>query len=309
MVDYLALDRLDEARVIYRQALDRKLDDPYLHDDMYALAFLEGDAEEMQRQVAWAASKAGAEDLLLSAQSDTEALHGHLEKARELSRRAVESALRSDQKETAAQWQLNSALREAELGNSEQARRQVKAALAIISSRDAQILAALTLARVGDIARAQVMSEELAKQFPANTLLHNYWLPTIRGYTEIRRGNPAQALKNLEATAPYELAFPQPQFEEGGVLYPVYVRGQAYLLLHQGKEAALEFQKLLEHRGVVINSPLVALAHYQIARALAISGDSRGAHKAYEDFFALWKAADPDIPILKQAKAEYEKLK
>jgi Flp pilus assembly protein TadD/predicted Ser/Thr protein kinase len=308
MVDYLALDRLDEARVIYRQALDRKLDDPYLHDDMYALAFLEGDAEEMQRQVAWAASKAGAEDLLLSAQSDTEALHGHLEKARELSRRAVESALRSDQKETAAQWQLNSALREAELGNSEQARRQVKAALAIISSRDAQILAALTLARVGDIARAQVMSEELAKKFPANTLLHNYWLPTILGYTEIRRGSPTQALKNLEAAAPYDLAFPQPQFEEGGLLYPAYVRGQVYLLLRQGKEATVEFQKLLEHRGVVINSPLGALAHYQIARALALSSDAVGAHKAYEDFFALWKDADPDIPILKQAKAEYAKL-
>jgi tetratricopeptide (TPR) repeat protein len=153
---------------------------------------------------------------------------------------------------------LNSALHEAEFGNSEQARQQVRAALAITLSRDAQILAALTLARVGDIARAQVMSEELAKEFPGNTLLHNYWLPTIRGYTEIRRGNPAQALKNLEATAPYELAFPQPQFEEGGLLYPVYVRGQAYLLLHQGKEAALEFQKLLEHRGIVINSPLVA---------------------------------------------------
>ncbi len=308
MISYIALDRLDEAKVTYRQALDRKLDDPYLHDAMYAVAFLEGDAEEMKRQVAWAAGKVGAEDLLLSAQSDTEALHGRLEKARELSRQAVESARRGDQKETAAQWQLNSALREAEFGNSEQARQQVKAALAITSSRDAKVLAALTLARVGDMARAQVMSEELAKEFPANTLLHNYWLPTIRGYTEIRRGNPAQALKNLEAAVPYDLAFPQPQFEEGGLLYPVYVRGQAYLLLHQGKEAALEFQKLLEHRGVVINSPLVALAHYHIARALAMSGDSAGSHKAYQDFFALWKDADPDIPILKEAKAEYAKL-
>jgi predicted Ser/Thr protein kinase len=309
MVDYIALDRLDEAKVTYRQALDRKLDDPFLHDGMYAVAFLEGDGEEMKRQAAWAASKAGAEDLLLSAQSDTEAQHGRLEKARKLSRQAVESARRRDQKETAAQWQLNSALREAEFGNSEQARQQVKAALAITSSRDAQVLAALTLARVGDIARAQVMSEQLAKEFPANTLLHNYWLPAIRGYTEIRRGRPAQALKDLEPAAPYDLAFPQPQFEEGGLLYPAYVRGQAYLLLHQGKEAALEFQKLLEHRGIVINSPLVALAHYQVARALAISGDAVGAHKAYEDFFALWKDADPDIPILKEAKAEYAKLK
>jgi tetratricopeptide (TPR) repeat protein len=308
MVDYLALNRLDEARVTYRQALDRKLEDPYLHDDMYALAFLEGDAEEMKRQVAWAASKPGAEDLLLSAQSDTEALHGRLQKARELSRQAVESAQRSYQKETAAQWQLNSALREAEFGNSEQARRQVKAALALTSSRDAQILAALTLARVGDLARAQVMSEELAKQFPANTLLHNYWLPTIRGYTEIRRGNPTQALQNLDAAAPYDLAFPQPQFEEGGLLYPAYVRGQAYLLLHQGKEAAVEFQKLLEHRGVVVNSPLVALAHLGLARAYAMQGDTAKARAAYQDFLTLWTDADPDIPILKQAKSEYAKL-
>jgi len=220
----------------------------------------------------------------------------------------VESARRSDQKETAAQWQLNSALREAEFGNSEQARQQVKAALAITSSRDAQILAALTLARVGDIARAQVMSEELAKEFPANTLLHNYWLPTVRGYAEIRRGNPVQALKNLEPAAPYDLAFPPPQFEEGGLLYPAYVRGQAYLLLHQGKEAALEFQKLPDHRGVILNSPLASLARYQLARALAMSGDAVGAHKAYEDFLVLWKDADPDIPILKEAKAEYAKL-
>jgi len=308
MVDYIALDRLDEARVTYRQALDRKLDDPYLHDGIYAVAFLEGDAEEMKRQVAWAASKVGAEDLLLSAQSDTEAGQGRLEKARELSRQAVESARQRDQKETAAQWQLNSALREAEFGNDEQARQQVKAALALTSSRDAQILAALTLARVGDIARAQVMSEELATEFPANTLLHNYWLPAIRGYTEIRRGNPAQALKNLESAAAYDLAFPLPQFEEGGLLYPAYVRGQAYLHRHQGKEAVLEFQKLLDHRGVVINSPLVALAHYQIARALAMSRDLAGSRKAYQDFFALWKDADPDIPILKQAKAEYAKI-
>ncbi len=139
------------------------------------------------------------------------------------------------------------------------------------------------------------------------TLLDNYWLPAIRGYTEIRRGNPAQALKNLEVAAPYDLAFPMP-LEEGALIYPAYVRGQAYLLLHQGKEAALEFQKLLEHRGVVINSPLIALAHYQIARGLAMSGDLAGSRKAYQDFFALWKDADPDIPILKEAKTEYAKL-
>ena len=152
------------------------------------------------------------------------------------------------------------------------------------------------------------MAEELNKQSPLNTLLGRYWLPSIRAYVEIHRRNPAQALKLLEAATPYDLAFPQPQFEEGGLLYPAYVRGLAFMLLHQGREAANEFQKFLDHRGVVLNSVLAALAQYQLARALSLSRDSSGARKAYQDFFALWKNADPDIPVLKQAKAEYAKL-
>jgi serine/threonine protein kinase len=308
MEAYIALDRLDEAKVAYHQALDRKLDNPFLHDDMYAVAFLENDAEEMKREMSWAGGRPGAEDILLSAHSDSEAFYGRLGKARELSRQAVESAQRSDKRETAALWQLNSALRDAEVGNDEQARQQVKAGLKIASTRDVQIVAALTLARVGDVARAQAMAEELNKQFPLNTLLGHYWLPSIRAYVEIHRHNPEQALKLLEAAASYDLAFPQPQFEEGGLLYPPQVRGQAFLLLHRGKEAANEFQKFLDHRGVVINSVLAALARYQLARALSVSGDSSGARKAYQDFFSLWKDADPDVPILKEAKAEYAKL-
>jgi tetratricopeptide (TPR) repeat protein len=308
MEAYIALAHLDEAKIAYHQALDHKLDNPFLHDDIYAVAFLENDVEEMKRQMAWASGRPGAEDLLLSAQSDTEAFHGRLGKARELSRQAVESARRSDKRETAALWQLNSALREAEFGNGERARQQVKAGLTIASTRDVQIVAALTLASVGDVARAQAMAEELNKQFPVNTLLSHYWLPSIRAYVEIRRRNPAQALKLLEAAAPYDLAFPQPQFEEGGLLYPAYVRGQAFLLLLRGKEAANEFQKFLNHRGVVINSLLSSLARYQLARALSLSGDSSEARTGYQDFFALWKDADPDIPILKEAKAEYAKI-
>jgi eukaryotic-like serine/threonine-protein kinase len=275
---------------------------------MYAVAFLENDAEEMKRQTAWANDRPGAEDILLSARSDTEAFYGRLGKARELSRRAVESARRSDKRETAALWQLNSALREAEFGNDERARQQVTAGLGMASTRDVQIVAALTLASVGDVARAQAMAEELNRQFPLNTLLSNYWLPSIRAYVEIHRRNPSQALTLLQAAAPYDLAFPQPQFEEGGLLYPPYVRGQAFMLLRQGKEAANEFQKFLNHRGVVISSALAALARYQLARALSLSGDFSGARTAYQDFFALWKDADPDIPILKEAKAEYVKL-
>jgi eukaryotic-like serine/threonine-protein kinase len=309
MEAYIALDRLDEAKITYHKAIDRKLDDPFLHDDMYAVAFLEGDAEEMKRQAAWAVGKPGAEDILLSAQSDTEAFYGRLGRARDLSRQAVESARNGDKKETAALWQLNSALREAEFGNLERARQEVKAGLTIASTRDIQVLSALTLARTGDAGRALAIAEELEKQFPVNTVLNHYWLPTIRAYIEIYRGNPAQALKFLETAAPYDLAFPQPQFEESGLLYPAYVRGQAYLLLHRGKEAATEFQKFLDHRGVAINTLLTSLAHCQLARALSMSGDTSGARKAYQDFFALWKDADPDIPILKEARGEYAKMR
>jgi eukaryotic-like serine/threonine-protein kinase len=308
MEDYMALNRLDEAKAVYRQAIERKLEGAFLHDDMYVIAFLEGNPEEMKRQAAMVAGQPGAEDVLLSAQSDTEALHGHTEKARELARRAVDSARHADLKETAAQWQLYSALEEAEFGNSERARREVKEGLDIASTRDAQILAALTLARAGDATRAQSLAEELAKQFPLNTALNSYWLPTVRAYVEIQRGNADQALKELEPAARYELGFFQPQCGPGGLLYPAFVRGQAYLLLHQGKEAANEFQKLLDHRTMIGNSPFASLARLYVGRAYAVQGDSAKARAAYQDFLALWKDADPDIPILLAAKSAYAKL-
>jgi eukaryotic-like serine/threonine-protein kinase len=180
--------------------------------------------------------------------------------------------------------------------------------MAIASTREAKILAALALARAGDSTRARALSEELEKQHPLNTALNGYWLPTIRAYLEIRRGDPASALKALQSAIPYELAFPPPQVGPGPLLYPVYVRGQALLLLHEGQAAADEFQKLLDHRNMLGNSPLFPLAHLQLARARSLSGDAPGARKSYQDFFALWKDADPDIPILKEAKAEYTKL-
>jgi len=308
MEAYIALNRLDEAKTIYRQALDRKLGAQFGGDDMYEIAFLEGNTEEMKRQVNAASGKAGVEDLLFSAQSDTEAFYGRLERARGFSRQALSSALRNDLKETAAIWQLNSALREAEFGNFDQARREVKAGLAIASARDTQTIAALTLACTGDPARAGALSDDLQKQFPTNTMLNHYWLPVIRGYLELRGGRPAEALKTLEDSLPYDLAFPQPQFSEGGLLYPPYVRGQAYLALHQGRDAANEFQKFISHRTIVANSPLASLARLGLARAYALQGDSAKARAAYQDFLALWKDADPDIPILKQAKSEYAKL-
>ena len=308
MEGYIALNRLDEAKKIYRQAVERHLEGQFLGDDSYEIAFLEGNTEEMKRQVDAASGKLGVEDLMLSGESDTEAFYGRLERARAVSRQAISSAIRADLKETAATWQLNSALREAEFGNFEQARLEVKAGLAIASARDSQMIAALALARAGDSARARALADDLQERFPLNTMLNHYWLPVARAYLELRGGRPAQALKLLENTAPYDLGFPLPQFSEGGLLYPPYARGQAYLALHQGKEAAAEFQKFIDHRSIVANYPLASLARVGLARAYVLQNDSAKARTAYQDFFALWKDADPDIPVLKQAKAEYAKL-
>jgi hypothetical protein len=153
------------------------------------------------------------------------------------------------------------------------------------------------------------MADNLAERFPLNTAINRYWLPAIHASIEIRRKNPAKALEDLRTAAEYELATPLPQFEVGGSLYPVYIRGQVYLLLHQGKEAAKEFQKFLDHRGIVVNCPLGALARLQLGRAYTIQGDTLRSRAAYQDFFRLWKDADTSIPILRQAKAEYATLK
>jgi len=164
------------------------------------------------------------------------------------------------------------------------------------------------LARAGDIGKAAKMGAELERENPLNTAINRYWLPTIRAYIAIEQRDPSRAVKILEVATPYDLAFPPPQFEEGGLLYPSYVRGKAYLLLRRGKEAASEFQKLLDHRGVVINSPLGALARLGIAQAYVVQDDAARSRAAYQDFLAQWKDADPDIPILQQAKAEYAKI-
>jgi tetratricopeptide (TPR) repeat protein len=286
---------------------------------MYGLAFLEGDRAEMDQQVAWAAGKAGAEDLLLSLASDTEAYRGRNAKARELSHRAFDSAIRNDQKESAALWMMGAALREAELGSSAPARQQVKAALALASNHDSQILGALALARSGDFAQAARMADDLAKQYPEDTLVSNYWLPSIRAAIELHRNNADKAIEILQAAVPYELASPNPSPSNGATLYPIYVRGQAYAKLRQGKEAAAEFKKILDHRTIVVNFVTGALAHLGLARGYALEAQSAQgadaeaarakARAAYNDFFTLWKDADPDIPVLIAAKAEHAKLK
>jgi serine/threonine protein kinase/tetratricopeptide (TPR) repeat protein len=305
---YAALNRLDEAKSTYEQALARKLEGRILHVNRYGVAFLEGDTPEIQRQLAWAAGKPGVEDLLLSIHSDTEAYAGRLEKARELSRQAADVAKRNDQKETAAVWLLNAALRDAEVGNTAQARQQATSALSLVSTRDLRVLAALVFARGGDTARAQTMADDLNKREPLNTVLNGYWLPTIRSAIALEGRHPDKAVELLQAASAYELGEPSPGAQVGGTLYPVYVRGEAYLGAGQKQQAAAEFQKLIDHPGIVQNFLLGALAHLQLGRARALSGDKESARKDYQDFFALWKDADPDIPILKEAKSEYAKL-
>jgi eukaryotic-like serine/threonine-protein kinase len=304
--DYLALNRPDDAKKAIEQAQGRKLDGDYLHWVIYQLAFLNGDAAEMQQQVDWAAGKPGSEDLLLSFQSDAEAYYGRLGKARDFSRRAVDSAVRDESKESAALWQVNAALREAEFGNTAAAKQGVGAALALSPGRDVKLFAALTLARIGETAGAKAIVEELEKNYPSNTMLKVYWLPTLKAAMELNANNSTQAVVFLEAAAPYELGAP-PQLQMG-TMYPVYIRGQARLMAHNGSAAATEFQKFLDHRGVTINFPLGALAHLGLARAYALQGNTAKARAAYNDFFTLWKDADPDIPILVAAKSEYAKL-
>jgi len=304
---YAALDRLNEAKTKYQEAVERKVDNPVLHGNRYGVAFLENDVAEMNKQVAAMSGKPG-EDVLLSYASDTEAFYGRSASARELSKRATESAARSASKETAATWQMDAALRTVEFNDKARSRQDIASALAAAPTRDVNILAALALARIGDADQAKHIADDLGERFPLNTVINHYWLPAIYAAIEISRGNPAKAIEILQATEPYELGTPLPQFEVGASMYPVYLRGSAYLSMRKGKEAAAEFAKFQSQRGVVVNCPLAALAHLQLGRAYALTGDSIKARSSYQEFFALWKDADSDIPVLRQAKAEYQQI-
>jgi eukaryotic-like serine/threonine-protein kinase len=309
MFNYIALNRLDEAKAAYRQALKRKLDDAFYPLPLYQIAFLQNDAAGMAQQAASTAGSSGVEDEMLGLEAESAAYSGRLRDARELSRRAVDSAERAGEKETAATYSAMSGLREALFGNADDARRHATLAIVGSTSVDVQYGAALALAYVGDEGRAQALADDLGKRFPENTIWQFSYLPTLRAKLAVSRGNASEALESLRATTPYELgqmtAFAYPWT----ALYPVYVRGEAYLAAHQGSEAAAEFQKILDHRGIVVIEPIGALAHLGLARAYALSGDTAKAKTAYQDFLALWRDADPDIPILKQAKAEYAQLR
>ncbi len=252
----------------------------------------------MQQHAEWATGKP-EEHWMVTNQAATAAFSGQLQKSRELRRQGVELAQRYNFKEAAAFIAALGALTEANFGNYQQARKQTEAALAIARGRTAQVSGAIALARAGDRSQAQALADDLTQRFPTDTLVNSVSLPTIRAAIEIRRGNPTKAIELLRAAAPYERAY----------LGTIYLRGEAYLRAEAGMEAAAEFQKILDLKGVWPNAPVHALARLGLARAYALAGDTAGARRAYQDFLALWKDADPDIPILQEAKAEYAQLR
>ena len=268
---------------------------------IYSVAFLKNDAEEMARQVALVAGKPGEQESLLEMEADTAAYSGHLGKAQQLSLRAVESSEHAGEHETASTDTALSALRNAMFGKAAFARKQAAFAMGRSAGRDTGYAAALAFSYAGYDRQAQTLMEDLGRQFPEDTVVQFHYLPTLRAHTSINRGNAKEAIETLKAAAPYELG-------SSFGLYPAYVRGEAFLAAHQSGEAIAEFQKILDHRGIVLNEPIGALARLQLGRAYAMSRDGVKAKNAYRDFLTLWKDADPDIPILKQAKAEYAKL-
>ncbi|HYL82926.1 MAG TPA: protein kinase [Candidatus Angelobacter sp.] len=305
----MALNRFEEANATYKQALERKLYHHYYPASLYHLAFLQSDAAGMREQVARSAGQPGVEDTLLSYEADTAAYYGRLRESEELTRRAMESAERYDEKEVSAGFSATSGLREALFGNAGEARRRASLAVARSSGVDVQYASALALVYAGDTGRAHGLTEELNKRFPEATTVQFNYLPTVRAELALHRGNPPEALEMLRAALPYELGETTFSGEHAwNGLYPVFVRGEAYLAARQSSEAAAEFQKILDHRGIVRASPIGALAHLQLGRAYAMQGDTAKARAAYQDFLTLWKDADPDIPILKQAKSEFAKL-
>jgi eukaryotic-like serine/threonine-protein kinase len=313
----LALQHFDESRQMIHEAQARKADDFVLHNALYALAFLGADSAAMAEQQQWYAGKP-EENYGLSLASDTEAYGGHLGKARELTKRAVASAVRADSKETGAIWQAIAAQREAGYGNATEARQRAAEALKLApTSQGVGVEAAVAFAMAGDTTRAESLAQDLGKRFPLDTQMQSLWLPAIQAQLALDRKNGAPALNALQAASPIELgaiAFSS----NGSCLYHVYVRGEAYLATGQGSAAAAEFQKILDHSGIVWNCWTGALARLGVARANALQArtaqgtDADAARvralAAYKDFLTLWKDADPDIPILKEVKAEYAKL-
>ena len=306
---YQSLDRLKEAENILQLASERQLQFPDFLVVRYNIAFLKGDNAGMEREVSLAQKEVVAEDLISANRAFVLAYSGRSQQARRMSQRAEELAQQAGDDERAALFMAGEAVREALFGNASDARKSAAAAVAISKDREVEYGSALALAMSGDLPHAGAIVNDLEKRFPEDTSVRFSYLPTLRGLLAIMRREPTKAVDLLEAAVPNELGTPRSTIHGYfGALYPVYVRGEAYLAAGQGREAAAEFQKILDRRGIVVSDPIGALAHLQLGRACALAGDKTRAVSAYEEFLLLWKDADPDLPIYKAAKAEYAKL-
>ena len=305
---YAALNRFDEAKALYAKALERRLSNPFIDVVMYDLAFAQNDTAGMAQHAAKLKALPRLGHQIINMEGDTAAYSGHLIDARELSRRAMDNAQRAGEKDAPAVYSGTSGLREAWFGNTGEARRRGSLALKLSSGRDLQYFVALTFAYARDDARAKALADDLDKRFPEDTIVQFNYLPTVRGKLALNKGDVSGAIQSLGAATPYELGATRTTDLDWTAMFPVFVRGEAYLAARQGSLAAAEFQKILDHRGLVLNQPIGALAYLGLGRAYVLQSDILKAKAAYLDFLTLWQDADPDIPVLQQAKAEYAKL-
>jgi serine/threonine protein kinase/predicted Zn-dependent protease len=301
---YIVLNRLDEAKSVLDLLQSRKLEHEYAPVVAYLLAFMRDDVKEMERLLSSGSASPESADVLFSTHSDTEAFHGRLRDAQNFLRKAMDSARANQAIARASEWQAHAALRDAELGNAIDARDEAAAALA--TGEDIKEIAALALARAGDVVTPTKIAQDLAGRLPKDLWLNNYWLPCIKAAIELDRKNPAEAISVLEVTKRFEIGGDPIMLD---ALYPVYIRGQAYLMQRNASAAVSEFQKIIDHRGRVGNGVIGALAYLQLGRAYAISSDVAKSRAAYEQFLALWSRADPDARLLQEAKKEYTRLR
>ncbi|HZD31830.1 MAG TPA: hypothetical protein VE779_09230, partial [Candidatus Angelobacter sp.] len=303
---YLGL--LNEAKKALSLASERRIEVPYIVLVRYDIAFLQGDRGAMEREAALARQAPGNEDWIADHEAFAEAYFGRLSAAGALAHHASDLAGQAGQGEQAALYESGMAIWESFAGNSEAARSNATAALKFPDNREVEYGGAVALALAGDWSRAQTLADDMEKRFPEDTSVRSSYLPTLHALFALHTGDPSRAIELLQVANPYELGVPRSSIHGNfGALYPVYVRGLAFLALHQGAEAAAEFKKILDHPGIVISDPVGAVARLQLARALAMQGDTMKAKAAYREFLTLWKNADPDIPLLNQAKAEYAK--
>jgi len=306
---YFYLNRFGEADDTLQSAFERKMEIPEIVALRYHISFLTGDVKGMEQAVALSFGKPGAADWIAHAQALVLARSGHLRQATRMSQRAVDLARQVDKPESAAIYEAGAAVWNAFFGNVSVARRGATTVLELSSGRDVEYSAAFALALSGDYSRSQALANDLEGRFPEDMSVRFSYLPALRGLFALNHDDPSKAIDLLQTAIPYDLAQTGVGFYDFfGNLYPAYVRGEAYLTAHQGAEAAAEFKKILDHRGIAISDPAGAVARLQIGRALAMAGDKARARTAYQDFLTLWKDADPDIPILKQAQAEYARL-